>query len=420
MNELEKSINEDADEGYSRLLKRWVVALCILAIGTTAFTEIQGQWFNSYVKVAVGALFGVGILIAITAVIGAVFYLVWGTVSDNIWTKYGRRVPIYLIGALTTSILMFLFIITTNFFLLLIIGGVLISITANMCHVTNKGLIPDLVPQRKRGRINSILFVMGNIASMLVWIPAIILMPGGGEPYSLEIHQIFIGTVALIFAVSGIFLFILVKEPKVAPPSSTWTKDLKNLLSVKEMSQHKDFMKLFFAMIFLVISEAAFMPYLLILLESISLEVFEILIVLPFVGAGIGIGIYLIGKYTDKIGRKKIALICVISCPIGQFIIAFLGGSSFWLVIGFGIMMPFYLGIWISTDSWVQDLLPEQSRGRFLGILNIGYAIGRVPGALIAGAAGDAFGILSIFFVAGIFLWIGIPFFLRVPETLKT
>ncbi|HUX99054.1 MAG TPA: MFS transporter, partial [Candidatus Deferrimicrobium sp.] len=84
------------------------------------------------------------------------------------------------------------------------------------------------------------------------------------------------------------------------------------------------------------------------------------------------------------------------------------------------VMMPFYLGLWVSTDSWTQDLLPEESRGRFLGILNIGYALGRVPGVLIATQVGKVYGILSIFLVAGIILWLGFPFFLKVPETLKT
>jgi predicted MFS family arabinose efflux permease len=49
----------------------------------------------------------------------------------------------------------------------------------------------------------------------------------------------------------------------------------------------------------------------------------------------------------------------------------------------------------------------------------MGYAIGRVPGALIAGAMGDAYGTGSIFLVAGILQWCGILFFLQVPETLK-
>jgi len=147
---------------------RWVLALCFTALGTTTFTEIQSQWFNSYVKITEGGIFGASILVAVSAVLGAIFYLIFGTISDNIRTRYGRRVPLYVTGAFVTACLMFLFILTTNFIILLILGGVLIATTISLCHVTNKGLIPDLVPQSRRGRINTILFVMGNIASILV------------------------------------------------------------------------------------------------------------------------------------------------------------------------------------------------------------------------------------------------------------
>ena len=81
-------------------------------------------------------------------------------------------------------------------------------------------------------------------------------------------------------------------------------------------------------------------------------------------------------------------------------------------------MFAFSQGIWIATDAWVQDLLPEEKRGSFLGIISIGNALGKAPGALIAGLVADAFGLLWIFFVSGFMLWIAIPFFLIVPETL--
>jgi MFS family permease len=418
---IESTKNESpaTDDKKQTMLLRWVVALCITAIGTMAITEVQGQWFNSYIKVTAGGLFGASALVAVSAVLSAIFYLFWGTISDNIRTKRGRRVPIYVIGAISTAVLMCIFILTINFVALLIIGGILITITVNMSHVTNRGLLTDLVPQTKRGRINSIIIVMTNIGSMLIWIPAILFLPGGTASYSLQTHQMFILGGALILESSAVALLFLVKEPPVAPPTSTWGKDLKSLFNTKDMLKHKDFFKFFLAIIFLIMSESAFLPFLLILLQDIDLKVMEILTVLPFIGIGIGLGIYFLGKYTDKIGRKKTALICIFFYPIGCFIIAALGNDSLWLIIGFGVMMPFYLGLWIACDSWTQDLLPTESRGRFLGILNIGYALGRIPGVLLAGVIGETYGILAIFFVAGIILWLGLPFFMRVPETLK-
>ena len=404
----------------SRIRKSWIIALCLLAFGTTLYSEIEGQWFSSFARVIANvSYFSVSIMVALSGIFGTIFYLIWGAISDNLRTNLGRRIPIILIGMVSTAGLMILYISTTYFLLLLVIGGLLLAITSNMFHVTNKSLIGDLIPQEKRGRISSILFIATNMGSMTVWIPAIILLPEGTEAFSRKVHSIFIAGGALLLVIVGILVSLLVKEPKTNTLPRKWLHDLRNLLNRKEMMQHKDFLRLFIAMLFLIMSQYAFTPFLLILLQEISLSLLEILIFLPIIGSAIGLGIFLLGKYVDTIGRKKVALISLIISPIGCFIITFFGSSTQLLVVGFGIMMPFNIGLWLATDAWTLDLLPEESRGRFLGIINIGNALAKAPGVLIAGYLADNFGILWVFFITGIILWIGIPFFLRVPETVK-
>ena len=87
--------------------------------------------------------------------------------------------------------------------------------------------------------------------------------------------------------------------------------------------------------------------------------------------------------------------------------------------MGFGFFLPFYLGGTTAVESWVQDILPEEARGLFFGLLNITSAIGVGLGAVMSGFLADNFGIFWIFATSGFILWISIPFFLRVPESLK-
>ncbi len=404
-----------------KIRKAWLLALCLLAFGTTLYSEIEGKWFPSFAHVIADlSLFSISIMVALAGIFGTIFYLAWGAISDNLRTKLGRRIPIILIGMISTAGLMIFYISTTNFLLLLVIGGLLLAGTSNMFHVSNKSLIGDLIPKEKRGRVNSILFIFTNLGSMTVWIPAIILLPEGTETYSRGIHSFFIGGGALLLIIVAILVTLLMKEPKVNTPPSNWLHDLKKLLNRREMMQHKDFLRLFVAMLFLIMSQYAFTPFLLILLQEISLSLIEILIFLPIIGSAIGLGIFLLGKFVDTIGRRKVALICLIISPIGCFIITFFGFNYQFLLIGFGIMMPFNIGLWLATDAWTLDLLPEESRGRFLGIINIGNAIARAPSVLIAGYLADTFGILAVFFLTGLILIFSIPFFLRVPETLKS
>ncbi|NVM35983.1 MAG: MFS transporter, partial [Candidatus Lokiarchaeota archaeon] len=250
----------------SKIRKAWILALCLLAFGTTLYSEIEGQWLSSFAR-TIGnvSYFSVSIMVALAGIFGTIFYLVWGAISDNLRTNRGRRIPIILIGMVATAGLMIFFISTTYFLLLLFIGGFLLAITSNMFHVTNKSLIGDLIPIEKRGRINSILFIFTNMGSMTVWIPAIILLPEGTETFSREVHSIFIGGGALLLVIVGIVVTLLVKEPKINTPPRNWLHDLKKLLNRKEMMQHKDFLRLFVAMLFLIMSQYAFTPFLLIL-----------------------------------------------------------------------------------------------------------------------------------------------------------
>jgi MFS family permease len=71
------------------------------------------------------------------------------------------------------------------------------------------------------------------------------------------------------------------------------------------------------------------------------------------------------------------------------------------------------------VESWLQDLLPKESRGRFYGLINITSAIGVGLGAVISGFLADKYSIFWIFVASAIILWCSLPFFFRVPETLK-
>ena len=86
------------------------------------------------------------------------------------------------------------------------------------------------------------------------------------------------------------------------------------------------------------------------------------------------------------------------------------------------IMIPFVingiLGVITPMQAWSQDLLPEQSRGKFLGILNIVQTVPQIIGAWIGAYIATNIGIEYVFWVSPIFFLGSIPLFLWVKETL--
>ncbi len=419
------SPHDERNELPKSILRKWfirgIVALCILAVGTTAYGEIEAQWYSSYmIDIAHGTTFDVGIMAALIAVVGTVFYLIWGAVGDTIRPKMGHRVFMILAGSLITAGFMILLILGTSYLWVIFFGGGLLAISSNMFHVNNRALIADLTPEDKRGKVNTALNVMSPLGSLVVWIPtAILLGVGGPSMDSYGTHVWMIGSGALIIAFTGIFTLILVREPPVPEKPGKWTREILSMFDGKELAKRRDFLKLFWAKLFLVGAQYAFMPFMLIILENIDFEVTTIAIGLPIVGVAVGVGVVLLGKYTDVAGRKKVSLLCLALAPIGGMILGFLGQDLFWLLVGFAVMMPFFMGLTIATDSWTLDLLPKEARGRFAGFLNLGSAIGKGIFVLIAGWVGTIYADVGVFIVAGIGLWISIPFFLRVPETYK-
>ncbi|HME56015.1 MAG TPA: MFS transporter [Candidatus Lokiarchaeia archaeon] len=170
----------------NRPLGRSIVALCILGVGGQLFTEISGTFFSTIIH------FGAGIPYKYTAymnaaflILGVVCYILFGAISDNLRTRFGRRMPLVFIGVVSTAVLTYLFTVSTNFLWLFIDGGILIAITNSMTRVSSS-LTADLLPQEKRGRINTLLTVMTPIGSVIVWIPSLVSLISNNGSFSGE------------------------------------------------------------------------------------------------------------------------------------------------------------------------------------------------------------------------------------------
>ena len=77
------------------------------------------------------------------------------------------------------------------------------------------------------------------------------------------------------------------------------------------------------------------------------------------------------------------------------------------------------LGMPAPLDAWSQDLLPEDRRGKFLGIYNFLWVFSQIVGAFVGGIVVMVYGLSWIFLFGAFFIIASIPFFLRVKETLR-
>lgn len=408
-------------ESHSKKVGYWpVIGLFIFMIALSIYGEVESQWFNSYVKNVSGkGNFEVSLMVSMSGIIGSITFIFWGIFSDNSKSRYGMRKPILVIGSVSTALFVILFGITTEYWWLLICDGIIIAITSNMFHVGNRALIPDIWPPEQRGRISTIMFIGSSLGSVFIWVFSLLALPGNAQAYTRETHQAVFNFAGIGLIIASIVIWFTIKESKSAVEPQKFSVSLSRLFNRKELMKHPDFLKMFLASIFTIMATNAFKPFILIMLQELTFTPdFIIQVAILLIGSVVAV-VFLMLRRLDRDGRKPVTMIGLTIAPIGGLILGFSNYNSLLITIGLVILFPFMLGLDIAIQTWTADLLPEGERGKFLGIVNIMRAAGQAPGVLIAGFFADQFGTVAVFIVTACFLLIAIPFFQKIPETLK-
>jgi MFS family permease len=90
-----------------------------------------------------------------------------GLLSDRSTSRFGRRRPYILLGALLDCLFLAAIALSWNYWALLV-SVLLIQFSSNISHGPLQGLIPDLVPEDQRGRASAIKSVMELLPLILV------------------------------------------------------------------------------------------------------------------------------------------------------------------------------------------------------------------------------------------------------------
>ncbi|MCX6036019.1 MAG: MFS transporter [Chloroflexi bacterium] len=110
---------------------------------------------------ALGAMRSAGLVIAMLVQPAA------GLLSDRSTSRFGRRRPYILVGALFDCLFLAAIALSQTYWALLI-SVLLIQFSSNISHGPLQGLIPDLVPEDQRGRASAIKAIMELLPVILV------------------------------------------------------------------------------------------------------------------------------------------------------------------------------------------------------------------------------------------------------------
>lgn len=419
------------EKAFNKFLRRQIFFIGLLYMGDYLFFFFEQNFFNTYLyDVLFLPELYISLMVSLSATMGLIIMIVWGVISDNTRTRFGRRRPYLLFGGTVAGIAMVFFGLSGNFILCLIIDVVIIGTASNAFLVAERSLIPDSFEVKKRGRANGI----ANSISYIGLIIGVVFFLLGSQLFGItdprnsdntiisqQGHLFILSIGGIVFALVGIIGFIFIKERSISelPDKKKFVDEIRQTFNMSELKSQKEFFKILFALVIFQSGIGSIMPFLMIFILRQNLAIWQLILGIGVAFPIVFVATILLGKLSDKFGRKRHISIVLIIISGGFSIMPFTLGNFILFMIGFPFVLVGLLAMMTPFNAWSQDLLPEDKRGKFTGILNIVNTISQIIGSIAGGIVATLFGIQWIFLLGPFFFIGSIPIFMKVKETIK-
>ncbi len=186
-----------------------------------AFLSISAFWqlYDNIIPLILQNTFEIGetltgAIMAVDNVLALFLLPLFGTFSDKVNTKFGKRIPFIVGGTVIAVLFMTLIPIadhTKNFTLFFVsLGVVLVAMSSYRSPAV--ALMPDLTPKPLRSKANSIINLMGAVGGIITLAMISILIPKTAHPSYTRVFN----SVAVLMVISITILLITIREKRLA------------------------------------------------------------------------------------------------------------------------------------------------------------------------------------------------------------
>lgn len=368
------------------------------ALPLTQLVTLSIYWFGIVIiwgglnKIILPAMIGrqpggaenLGVLLAIVVTVGVIAPILIqptiGMISDYTVTRWGRRKPYIVIGTLLDIVFLF-GLATSQTYVALVAFYFLLQLSSNAAQGPFQGYVPDLVPARQVGLASGLMgtmIVLGTIAGV------------GIATLGVTTVSLFAATMALgvVEVLTMIILAATVREGTAAP------KRTRSWLGVARSAWGTDILRQSSVLWLLVVRLLFLGAY---AATSLALPYFQrahgmtegdasttVFIGTAIVGVMTALSALPGARLSDRFGRKPVIWVAALIAGIGLAGVAFAPSTTFAIAafVPFGIGM----GAFLSVDwALMTDVIPKDTSGRYMGILNAGTAMAEPVYLIIAG-----------------------------------
>ena len=381
----------------SRITSRtWTIMLALALTGQIAWA-VENSWFNTFVyDTLTPDPRPVAWMTAASAITATLTTLLMGTLSDRTRSRWGRRRPFILIGYILWGISTILFptvayikISSLAIFMVIVADSIMTFFGSTANDAAFNAWTADVATSDTRGRVEGVLNLSLFIAQIIAMVAAGILIDSLGY---FTFFYLLGGIVTVVGLIAGSLLHDA-DAPLNAPTRSFWAEfaDLFNLDTLR--NNRKLFILLLFIMLISIGREVSF-PYLIVYLNNfVGVTKSEFSIIGGAVMVRSAVHAHPFGILADKWNKRNMIALAITLSAIGGILLSLVRSLPLLALTGL-LWQAFSVAASIASVAWLKDLLPEQSRGKFLGIRMIFWiAIPMVIGPWIGSTLIQNFGI---------------------------
>ena len=314
---------------------------------------------------------GLAVLTLLGAIVAILVQPTIGTISDYTITRWGRRKPYIVIGAVL-DVVFLAGVATSNTYVSVVVFIVLLQISSNFAQGPFQGYVPDLVPAPQVGLASGlmgVMIVLGRIGG--VAIGSIGLFTG-----SFVLATIGLGLLELATALVTV---ITVDEGRAAPSREgrSWLQVATSAWGF-DILKEKSFVWLLGSRLFVLMATVTLTDLIFFYMSrSIGLGDAEIGIWINVATALIAVTTALTtfpaARLSDRLGRKTLVYF---TCALGS--VGMLGVAA---------------GAFLAVDwALMTDIVPKATSGRYMGISNVVTGAAGPIAIAIGGVAMDRVG----------------------------
>lgn len=360
---------------------------------------VENSWFNTFVYDTITPdPRPVAWMVAGSAITATLTTLFMGTLSDRSRSRWGRRRPFILIGYVLWGLSTVLFptvayIQTTSIAIIMVVvaDSIMTFFGSTANDAAFSAWTTDIATTETRGRVEGVLNLSVFLAQIVAMVAAGMLIDNLGY---FTFFYLLGGIVIVVGVIAGSMLQDVQIPAESEGPNRPFLSEFAELFDINTLKENRE---LFIILIFIMLSSIGMqvsLPYLIIYLENyIGVTKTEFSIIGGAVMLGSAVFAIPFGLLADKWNKRNMIFFATIVSSLGGILLSLVKSLPMLSFTGL-LWQAFSVAMGIASVAWLKDLLPEQNRGKFLGIRMIFWiAIPMVIGPWIGSTLIQNFGI---------------------------